>query len=93
MTKKDFIELYKETGKFETKKEAEEKLEAFLTAVETVLEKKDEISFLGFGKFEVIDRAERETRNPQTGKMMKVPAKKAVKFKPGKVLAEKVNKI
>lgn len=93
MTKKDFIELYKETGKFETKKEAEEKLEAFLTAVETVLEKKDEISFLGFGKFEVVDRAERETRNPQTGKMMKVPAKKAVKFKPGKVLAEKVNKI
>ena len=93
MTKKDFIELYKETGKFETKKEAEEKLEAFLTAVETVLEKKDEISFLGFGKFEVVDRAERDTRNPQTGKMMKVPAKKAVKFKPGKVLAEKVNKI
>ena len=92
MTKKEFIELYKEIGKFETKKEAEEKLEAFLTAVETVLEKKDEISFLGFGKFEAVDRAERETRNPQTGKMMKVPAKKVVKFKPGKALAEKVNK-
>lgn len=44
------------------------------------------------GKFEVVDRAERETRNPQTGKMMKVPAKKVVKFKPGKALAEKVNK-
>lgn len=92
MTKKEFVDLYKEIGKFETKKETEEKLEAFLTAVETVLEKKDEISFLGFGKFEVIDRAERETRNPQTGKMMKVPAKKVVKFKPGKALAEKVNK-
>lgn len=92
MTKKEFIDLYKEIGKFETKKETEEKLEAFLTAVETVLEKNDEISFLGFGKFEVVARAERETRNPQTGQMMKVPAKKVVKFKPGKALAEKVNK-
>jgi len=92
MLKKEFINLYKEIGKFETKKETEEKLEAFLTAVETVLKKKDEISFIGFGKFVVVDRAARKTRNPQTGKMMKVPAKKVVKFRPGKGLAEKVNK-
>lgn len=92
MTKKDFIDLYKEIGKFETKKEAEEKLEAFLTAVETVLEKKDEISFLGFGKFEVVDRAAKEGINPQTKEKMTIPAKKVVKFKPGKALAEKVNK-
>lgn len=92
MTKKEFIDLYKETGKFETKKEAEEKLEAFLTAVETVLEKKDEISFLGFGKFEVVDRAAKEGINPQTKEKMTIPAKKVVKFKPGKALAEKVNK-
>ena len=92
MTKKEFIDLYKEIGKFETKKEAEEKLEAFLTAVETVLEKKDEISFLGFGKFEVVDRAAKEGINPQTKEKMSIPAKKVVKFKPGKALAEKVNK-
>ncbi|WP_302429744.1 HU family DNA-binding protein [Fusobacterium varium] len=92
MTKKEFIDLYKEIGKFETKKEAEEKLEAFLTAVETVLEKKDEISFLGFGKFEVVDRAAKEGINPQTKEKMTIPAKKVVKFKPGKALAEKVNK-
>lgn len=92
MTKKEFIDLYKEIGKFETKKEAEEKLEAFLTAVETVLEKKDEISFLGFGKFEVVDRAAKEGINPQTKEKMTIPAKKAVKFKAGKALAEKVNK-
>lgn len=92
MTKKEFVDLYKEIGKFETKKEAEEKLEAFLTAVETVLEKKDEISFLGFGKFEVVDRATKEGINPQTKEKMTIPAKKVVKFKPGKVLAEKVNK-
>lgn len=92
MTKKEFVDLYKEIGKFETKKEAEEKLEAFLTAVETVLEKKDEISFLGFGKFEVVDRAAKEGINPQTKEKMTIPAKKVVKFKPGKALAEKVNK-
>ncbi|MDU1911038.1 HU family DNA-binding protein [Fusobacterium sp.] len=92
MIKKEFITLYKEVGKFETKKEAEEKLEAFLKTIEMVLEKKDMISFMGFGKFEVMDRAARKTRNPQTGKMMKVPAKKVVKFRPGKGLAEKVNK-
>ena len=92
MTKKEFVELYKETGKFETKKEAEEKLEAFLTAVETVLENKDEISFSGFGKFEVVDRAAKEGINPQTKEKMTIPAKKVVKFKPGKALAEKVNK-
>lgn len=92
MIKKEFIDLYKEIGKFETKKEAEEKLEAFLTAVETVLEKKDEISFLGFGKFEVVDRAAKEGINPQTKEKMTIPAKKVVKFKPGKALAEKVNK-
>ncbi|MDU1912643.1 HU family DNA-binding protein, partial [Fusobacterium sp.] len=78
MTKKEFVDLYKEIGKFETKKEAEEKLEAFLTAVETVLEKKDEISFLGFGKFEVVDRAAKEGINPQTKEKMTIPAKKVV---------------
>ena len=92
MTKKEFVDLYKEIGKFETKKEAEEKLEAFLTAVETVLENKDEISFSGFGKFEVVDRAAKEGINPQTKEKITIPAKKVVKFKPGKALAEKVNK-
>lgn len=93
MTKKEFVDLYKEIGKFETKKEAEEKLEAFLTAVETVLEKNDEISFLGFGKFEVVDRAAKEGMNPQTKEKITIPAKKVVKFRPGKALAEKIKKI
>lgn len=52
--------------------------------------KGEEITFLGFGKFEVVERAARTCRNPQTGKEMKVEAKKAVKFKAGKALSEKV---
>ena len=92
MTKKEFVDLYFQKGEFTTKVDAEKKAMAFLATIEEVLEKGDEISFLGFGKFEVTERAARTSRNPQTGEEMKVEAKKAVKFKAGKALSEKVNK-
>lgn len=92
MTKKEFIELLITKGEFSSKAEAERKLGNVLEAIEDVLVKGDEISFLGFGKFEVTERAARTCRNPQTGEEMKVEAKKAVKFKAGKALSEKVNK-
>ena len=92
MTKKEFVDLYFQKGEFNTKIDAEKKAMAFLATIEEILEKGDEISFLGFGKFEVTERAARTCRNPKTGEEMKVEAKKAVKFKPGKSLSEKVNK-
>lgn len=92
MTKKEFVDLYFQKGEFTTKVDAEKKAMAFLATIEEVLEKGDEISFLGFGKFEVTERAARTCRNPQTGEEIKVEAKKAVKFKAGKALSEKVNK-
>ncbi len=92
MTKKEFVDLYFEKGEFISKVEAEKKAMAFLATIEEALVKGEEVSFLGFGKFEVTERAARTCRNPQTGKEMKVEAKKAVKFKPGKSLSEKVNK-
>ena len=92
MTKKEFVDLYFQKGEFTTKVDAEKKAMAFLATIEEVLEKGDEISFLGSGKFEVTERAARTCRNPQTGEEMKVEAKKAVKFKAGKALSEKVNK-
>ena len=88
MTKKEFVDLYFQKGEFTTKVDAEKKAMAFLATIEEVLEKGDEISFLGFGKFEVTERAARTCRNPQTGEEMKVEAKKAVKFKAGKALSE-----
>lgn len=90
MTKKEFIDLYFIKGEFETKADAERKAAAFLNVIEEGLLKGEEITFLGFGKFEVVERAARTCRNPQTGKEMKVEAKKAVKFKPGKALSEKI---
>ncbi|BBA53236.1 putative DNA-binding protein (plasmid) [Fusobacterium varium] len=90
MTKKEFVDLYFAKGEFETKTDAERKAAAFLNAIEEGLLKGEKITFLGFGKFEVVERAARTCRNPQTGKEMKVEAKKAVKFKPGKALSEKI---
>lgn len=90
MTKKDLVEKYAEkTG--ESKKRAGELVEAFLATVEEVLTAGDSVQFVGWGTFEVKETAERMGRNPKTGEEIKIPAKKAVKFKAGKKLADKVN--
>lgn len=89
MTKKEFIDLYAEKGNI-TKKEAEKQVNLFLESVEDALVKGEEVSFVGWGKWEIVERAAREVRSPQTKEMIKVPAKKAVKFKVGKLLADKI---
>ena len=92
MTKKEFVELYFEKGGFETKTEAERKMKAFLETVEEALVKGEEVIFTGWGKWEVVEKAERVGRNPKTGEEITIPARKAIKFKVGKALEEKVNK-
>jgi len=91
MTKKEFVDLYYAKGEFTTKAEAERKAMAFIETVKDALSSGEEVSFLGFGKFKVVDRAARIARNPQTGEEMKIPAKKAVKFTAGKDLGVLVN--
>ncbi len=91
MTKKEFVEVYaKSTG--ETKKRSEELVNEFLGTVEKVLAKGDSVQFVGWGTFGVQKRNARKGRNPQTGKEIKIAAKKVVKFKVGKKLADKVAK-
>lgn len=90
MTKKDFIDIYAEkTG--ESKKRAGELVESFLDVVESNLSKGETVQFVGWGTFEVKNTAERIGRNPKTGVEIKIPARKAVKFKAGKKLSDKVN--
>lgn len=91
MTKKEFIDLYAKTGEY-TKKEAEKAVRLFLDLVEEKLVEGEPVSFIGWGKFEVVTRAPRAVRNPQTGKKMKLKAKKVVKFRVGKTLEEKIEK-
>lgn len=74
-----------------SKKDAEKALKAFTDVVAEELKKGDKIQLVGFGTFEVSERAAREGRNPQTGKTMTIPASKAPKFKAGKALKDALN--
>ena len=74
-----------------SKKDAEKALKAFTDVVEEELKKGEKIQLVGFGTFEVSERAAREGRNPQTGETMKIEACKAPKFKAGKALKDMVN--
>lgn len=74
-----------------SKKDAEKALKAFTDVVGEELKKGGKIQLVGFGTFEVSERAAREGRNPQTGKAMKIAASKAPKFKAGKALKDLVN--
>ena len=75
-----------------SKKDAEKALKAFTEVVAETLKKGDKIQLVGFGTFEVAERAAREGRNPQTGETMKSAASKAPKFKAGKALKDDINK-
>lgn len=74
-----------------SKKDAEAALKAFTDVVAEQLKKGDKIQLVGFGTFEVAERAAREGRNPQTGEVMPIAASKAPKFKAGKALKDMVN--
>ena len=74
-----------------SKKDAEKTLKAFTDVVADELKKGGKVQLVGFGTFEVSERAAREGRNPQTGKVMKIAASKAPKFKAGKALKDMLN--
>lgn len=74
-----------------SKKDAEAALKAFTEVVAEELKKGERIQLVGFGTFEVSERAARTGRNPQTGAEMTIPASKAPKFKAGKALKDSVN--
>ena len=74
-----------------SKKDAEGAVKAFTDVVAEELKKGEKIQLVGFGTFEVVERAARTGKNPQTGKSIKIPASKAPKFKAGKGLKETVN--
>ncbi len=75
-----------------SKKDAEKALKAFTDVVADQLKKGEKVQLVGFGTFEVSQRAAREGRNPQTGASMKIKASKTPKFKAGKALKDVVNK-
>lgn len=74
-----------------SKKDAEKALKAFTDVVAEELKNGGKVQLVGFGTFEVTERAEREGRNPQTKKTITIPASKSPKFKAGKALKDMVN--
>ena len=74
-----------------SKKDAEAAVKAFTDVVAEALKAGDKIQLVGFGTFEVSERAERTGRNPQTGETMEIKASKTPKFKAGKALKDMMN--
>lgn len=74
-----------------SKKDAEAAVKAFTDVVAEALKAGDKIQLVGFGTFEVSERAAREGRNPRTGETMTIEASKTPKFKAGKALKDAVN--
>ena len=90
MNKKELIESIAGAADI-SKADAEKALNATLAAIAESLNKGDKVTLVGFGTFAVSKRDARQGRNPQTGKTIKIPAKKVVKFKAGSKLSEAVN--
>jgi len=89
MNKTDLISAMAEKSGL-TKKDAEKALNAFVDAVTEALSKGEKVQLVGFGSFEVRERAERVGRNPQTQEEIKIPATKVPVFKAGKMLKDAV---
>ncbi len=90
MNKTDLVDAIAK-GADISKKDAEKALKAFTDAVVDELKKGGKVQLVGFGTFEVAERAAREGRNPQTGKPMPIAASKAPKFKAGKAFKDALN--
>jgi len=89
MNKSDLINKIADDAKL-TKVQAQAALNSFLDASADTLKKGDKVILVGFGTFSVASRAARTGRNPQTGKEIKIAAKKVVKFKPGSELSSNI---
>ncbi|NQT71012.1 MAG: HU family DNA-binding protein [Desulfobacteraceae bacterium] len=90
MTKAELIETMAKDAKI-SKAAAGAALNSFVTNVTKALKKKDgKVTLVGFGTFAKVRRKARKGRNPQTGAVIKIKAKNAVKFKAGKKLKDAV---
>ena len=91
MNKAELIDAIAGEAKI-TKADAGRAIDGFINATTKALKKGDRVALVGFGSFSVAKRAARAGRNPQTGKAIKIAAKKVAKFKAGAELKKSVNK-
>ena len=91
MNKSDLVAAIAEKAGM-SKKDAEKAVKAFEDVVTAEVVNGGKVQLVGFGTFDVAERAAREGRNPQTGAAMPIPASKAPRFKAGKALKDAMNK-
>lgn len=89
MNKNEFVTAIAEKSGL-TKKDAEAALNAYTEVVTDALKAGDSVQLIGFGTFEVRERAARQGRNPHTGEAIEIAAAKAPAFKPGKALKDAI---
>jgi DNA-binding protein HU-beta len=89
MNKADLINTIAQSANL-SKADAGRALQGFMQTLTEALSNGEKISLVGFGTFSVAKRAARTCRNPQNGETMNIAAKKVVKFRPGKRLAETI---
>ena len=91
MNKAELIDAIASEAKI-SKADAGRAIDGFINATTKALKKGDRVALVGFGSFSVAKRAARAGRNPQTGKTIKIAAKKVAKFKAGAELKTSVNR-
>ena len=91
MNRSELVEQVKVKAHLASKKEAERAIDALFETLKEVLVAGDKIQLIGFGTFEVKERAARRGRNPRTGEEIEIPASKYPSFKPGKTFKDEVN--
>lgn len=89
MNKIELVSVVSEKTEF-SKKESAQIVDALFASIEEALAKGEKVQLIGFGTFEVRERAARKGRNPQTGAEIEIPASKVPAFKPGKALKDAV---
>ncbi|MEB3102816.1 HU family DNA-binding protein [Ferviditalea candida] len=87
MNKSDLIARVAESTDL-SKKDVTKAVDAVFEAISEALHKGDKVQLVGFGNFEVRERAARKGRNPQTGEEIEIPASRVPAFKPGKALKD-----
>ncbi|MHC0036111.1 HU family DNA-binding protein [Pseudoneobacillus sp. C159] len=89
MNKTDLVNAVAEASEI-SKKDATKAVDAVFDSILEALKNGDKVQLIGFGNFEVRERAARKGRNPQTGDEIDIPASKVPAFKPGKALKDAV---
>ena len=89
MNKNDLVQSIASAAKI-SKVAAEKGLNGMLSTMTNAMEEGERVTLVGFGSFSIVERAPRLGRNPKTGEAVPIPPRRAVKFRPGKELVQKV---